>query len=97
MCVCVCVWMPAGGHLLFANPADGGQGFASARMQGAIHQSSVLFLTLASTSRQLVLDSSVRVGTIKKSLDFGKTWTRELHVTPLGLSPQEGGSYDYSW
>ena len=44
----------------------------------------------------LVCSLSLCAGTIKKSLDMGKTWTRELHVTPPGLTPHEGGSYDYS-
>lgn len=35
-------------------------------------------------------------GTIKKSTDNGKSWSSELHVTPLGLPPNKGGSYDYS-
>eukprot|EP01051_Picozoa_sp_SAG22_P009423 SAG22_NODE_787_length_7239_cov_4.418487_2_plen_88_part_00 len=26
----------------------------------------------------------------------GKTWPGALHITPLGLTPQQGGSYDYS-
>jgi hypothetical protein len=91
------VCMSAGGHLLFANPADGGLGFSSARMQGAIHQGSVFASESSINSAIARADCSVRVGTIKKSLDMGKTWTRELHVTPLGLTPQEGGSYDYSW
>ena len=30
------------------------------------------------------------------AVHVGKTWARELHVTPLGLTPKEGGSYDYS-
>lgn len=66
--VCQATLSSAGGHLLFANPADSGEGFASARMQG----------------------------TIKKSVDHGKTWSSELHVTPMGLTPTKGGSYDYS-
>ena len=35
-------------------------------------------------------------GTIKKSTDGGKSWSSELHVTPLGLGQKDGGSYDYS-
>ena len=35
-------------------------------------------------------------GTIKKSTDLGKSWSSALHVTPLGLPSNEGGSYDYS-
>ena len=30
------------------------------------------------------------------AVHVGKTWARALHVTPLGLTPKEGGSYDYS-
>lgn len=66
--VCQATLSSAGGHLLFANPADGDEGFANARIQG----------------------------TIKKSIDMGKTWSRELHITPLGRSAAKGGSYDYS-
>ena len=34
-------------------------------------------------------------GTIKKSTDGGRTWNASLHVTPVGMSAVDGGSFDY--
>jgi sialidase-1 len=66
--VCQATLSTAGGALLFANPANNGSGFGTARTQG----------------------------TIKKSLDNGLTWARQLSITPMGESALAGGSYDYS-
>ena len=51
--VCQATLSSAGGHLLFANPADGGEGFATARIQGTIKKSTDMGKTWSSEVRRL--------------------------------------------
>jgi len=88
--VCQATLSSAGGNLLFANPADAGEGFSNARMQGTIKKSTDMGAPSLLPLRALGLRAQA------VAVHVGKTWARELHVTPLGLTPKEGGSYDYS-
>merc|ERR1712194_943568 len=52
----------------------------------------------ATTGRKSTVGKSTgRIhGTVRKSTDMGKSWSRSLPITPEHLQFEDGGSYDYS-
>eukprot|EP00035_Acanthoeca_spectabilis_P028159 m.469430 g.469430 ORF g.469430 m.469430 type:complete len:494 (+) comp28558_c0_seq1:69-1550(+) len=84
----------------YATSNDGGATFGERAFDSALI-SPVCQATLSTAGGALLFanpaDTSSRMqGTIRKSLDMGKSWARELHITPVGMSPAQGGSFDYS-
>lgn len=55
----------------------------------------LLFANPATTARIARASSRIH-GTVRKSTDMGKSWSRSLPVTPEHLQAEDGGSYDYS-